>query len=73
MLVNGKSNLFPQRLSGWGAAGGRSSSRGTAQAAGAGGAVLTRSLSLSHKCHQLVVGVAAARSQGCISHDSLES
>lgn len=56
-------------LRGWGAAVGR----GTAQAAGAGGAVLTHSLSLSHKCHQLVVGVATAGSQGCISHDSLGS
>lgn len=36
MLANGKSNLFPQTLRGWGAAVGRSSSRGTAQAAGAG-------------------------------------
>lgn len=61
-------------LRGWGAAAVGAAARGTVQAAGAGGAVLTHSLvSLSHKCHQLVVRVAAAGSQGYISHDSLGS
>lgn len=73
VLAIGNVIFLPQTLGGWGAGVGGSRGRSTVQAAGVREAVLTYSLSLSHRCHQLMVGVAAAGSQGCISHDSLGS